>query len=171
MRESIGSISLLNYILFFIFLIFAFLMGTFSYYKAYRVNNAIVASIEKFEGFNQYSYDEITEKLDTLAYERVNFNCPETKEANNGTIGSLMDGSTFFTYSGSGMKDTLSLSTNGYCVYMYDNDVAASGGVKPTTDQYDTYEVVTVITFKFPVIQSLLKLRVSSRTGRIFYFN
>ena len=27
------------------------------------------------------------------------------------------------------------------------------------TEQYDVYEVVTVITFKFPVVQDLLKLR------------
>lgn len=167
MRESIGSISLLNYILFFIFLIFAFLMGTFSYYKAYKVNNAIVASIEKFEGFNQYSYDEITEKLDTLAYERVKFNCPETKEANNGVTGTLMD-SSFNPHAGTGNIDTDSLGTHGYCIYRYDKDIAASSS---DTDQYDTYEVVTIITFKFPVIQSLLKLRVSSRTGRIYFFH
>ncbi len=166
MRESIGSISLLNYILFFIFLIFAFLMGTFSYYKAYRVNNAIVASIEKFEGFNQYSFDEITEKLDTLAYERVNFNCVGTKESNSGVTGQLMN-SSFSTTSSD--TDSETLGTNGYCVYIYDNDVTSieEGG----NNQYDTYEVVTVVTFKFPVIQSLLKLKVSSRTGRIYYFH
>lgn len=166
MRESIGSISLLNYILFFIFLIFAFLMGTFSYYKAYRVNNAVVASIEKFEGFNKYSYDEITEKLDTLAYERVNFDCPETKEANSGVVGMLMD-SSFITYSGTGTRNNESIGTNGYCIYRYDNDTTDGAA----SNQYDTYEVMTVITFKFPVIQSLLKLRVSSRTGRIYYFH
>ncbi len=156
MRESIGSVSLLNYILFFIFLIFAFLMGTFSYYKAYKVNNAIVASIEKFEGFNKYSYDEITEKLDNLAYERVGFEFSPTKKTKNGFEGNLM-----LTPEGSGG------STEGYCIYRYENDVVKR---TVTTDQYDTYEVVTVITFKFPVIQGLLKLKVSSRTGRIYYF-
>ena len=53
MRESIGTVSLLNFIIFFIFLVFAFLMGTFSYYKAYRVNNSIVAAIEKY-GWDKY---------------------------------------------------------------------------------------------------------------------
>ena len=31
-------------------------------------------------------------------------------------------------------------------------------------------EVTTVITFQFPVIQDLIKLRVSSKTGRIYNF-
>lgn len=169
MRESIGTVSLLNYILFFIFLIFAFLMGTFSYYKAYKVNNAIVASIEKFEGFNQYSYNEISEKLEALAYERVNFNCPVTKESNSGTQGNLMSksGTSFDALTGSGMKDSEAIGTEGYCIYLYDNDVIELG---TSTDHYDTYEVVTIIKFKFPIFDGILKLRVSSRTGRIYLF-
>ena len=55
MRESIGTISLLNFIIFFVLLVFAFLIGTFSYYKAYKVNNYIVSAIEKYEGVNKYS--------------------------------------------------------------------------------------------------------------------
>lgn len=61
MRESIGTVSLLNFVIFYILLVFAFLAGTLSYYKAYRINNAIVTSIEKYEGFNQLSYDEINQ--------------------------------------------------------------------------------------------------------------
>ena len=59
MRESIGTVTLLNFVIVFIFVVFAFLMGTFSYYKAYKVNNYMVAAIEKYEGFNELSHAEI----------------------------------------------------------------------------------------------------------------
>lgn len=154
MRESIGTVSLLNFIIFFIFLVFAFLAGTFSYYKAYRVNNAMVAAIEKYEGFNELSYNEINQKLSNLGYERVDFKCPASK----GT-GKLIS------------KASVEVSNDekgytGYCIYRYAKDDAT----KSDTDQYDSYEVTTVITFQFPVIQDLLKLRVSARTRRIYNF-
>lgn len=136
MRESIGTVSLLNFIIFFILLVFAFLMGTFSYYKAYRVNNAIVSAIEKFEGYNDYSKEEIEIKLNNLGYERTNFNCG---------------------------NDNIS-EAEGYCVYYNNNDY------EKETDQYYSYRVTTIIKFQFPVIQNLLRLRVSSRTTRLYNF-
>lgn len=154
MRESIGTVSLLNFIIFFIFIVFAFLAATFSYYKAYRVNNAMVAAIEKYEGFNQLSYDEINQKLSNLGYERVNFKCPSTKGE-----GKLVNIS-------SEPVDNDAKGYTGYCIYRYAKDDA----IESDTDQYDSYEVTTIITFQFPVIQDLLKLRVSARTRRIYNF-
>ncbi len=149
MRESIGTVSLLNFIIFFILLVFAFLMGTFSYYKAYRVNNSIVSAIEKYEGFNQYSEKEIDEKLNSFGYNRVNFKCG----SKSGAV--LLE-----------HNETSTKEHSGYCVYAYNNDTKEPS----STDIYDTYEVTTVITFQFPVIQDLIKLRVSSKTGRIYNF-
>ena len=140
MRESIGTVSLLNFIIFFILLVFAFLMGTFSYYKAYRVNNAIVSSIEKFEGYNELSVDEIEEKLSTLGYERTEFRCRDK----NGY--------------------ELIAQPQGYCIYEsvrdYDKD----------TDVYTSYQVTTVIKFQFPIVQNLLRLRVDAKTNRLYDF-
>lgn len=155
MRESIGTVSLLNFIIFFIFLVFAFLAGTFSYYKAYRVNNAIVAAIEKYEGFNEYAYNEMEQKLTNLGYQRVDFNCPEKKGANLISLSNQ-----------EGPVKSKDKNYTGYCIYRYSGDSAE----KADTDYYDSYEVTTVITFQFPVIQDILKLRVSSRTRRIYNF-
>ena len=57
MRQSIGTTFMLNFIILFIFLVFAFLAGTLSYYKAYRINNSIVHEIERFEGYNTYEIE------------------------------------------------------------------------------------------------------------------
>lgn len=156
MRESIGTVSLLNFIIFFIFLVFAFLMGTFSYYKAYRVNNSIVSSIEKYEGFNALSQEEINQKLTGLGYQEVSFKCPATHGE-----GKLMDING--NYSG---VTSSNRGYEGYCIYVYNKDTKE----QKDTDVYDSYEVVTIITFQFPVIQDLLKLRVSARTGLIYNF-
>lgn len=170
MRESIGTVSLLNFIIFFILLVFAFLAGTLSYYKAYRVNNAIVSAIEKYEGFNKMSYEEIEERLASLGYERIEFTCPKTVTHDGATANLIAinnhDGSIYT------VSDPTTIDY-GYCIYFYKNDTVLkdSSGNKATTDRYDSYEVLTFISYKFPVIQSLLKLRVSSRTARIFYFD
>ena len=167
MRESIGTVSLLNFVIFYILLVFAFLAGTLSYYKAYRVNNAIVTSIEKYEGFNTLSYDEINQKLASFTYERVPFDCPS--EVNSGSkTGYLVD----YTSQGKKVKPSTDYNKRGYCVYRYANDTSykAKGSGAASSDWYDTYEVMTVVTFRFPVAQDLLKLRVFSRTSRLYQF-
>ena len=165
MRESIGTISLLNFVIFFIFLVFAFLVGTFSYYKAYKVNNYILSAIEKYEGFNSYSIKEIDDRLNSLSYQRVSFSCPQTRGKD--AKGKLMN--TNGNYSGDGTGNTVNSGNrgySGYCIYVYNND----SKIDKPTDVYDTYEVMTVITFQFPIVQDLLKLRVTSRSGLIYNF-
>ena len=68
MREGIGSVFLYNIIIVFILVIFAFIGGTVSYYKAFKVNTLIVHSIERYEGFNTLSKNEINTNLLTIGY-------------------------------------------------------------------------------------------------------
>ncbi len=166
MRQSIGTTFMLNFIILFIFLVFAFLAGTLSYYKAYRVNNAIVHAIERYEGYNSYSIAEIEDRLAGLAYETsIDGYCPsEWKTAemyvndynNPGYLTTLDDG-----------RGRL-----GYCIYVYeeDNNFAAYGGGLETTDTYYTYGVLTYLQFQFPGLQYLLKIPIFSRTNRMYYY-
>jgi len=83
MREGIGSIFLYNLITIFIILIFAFLAGTLTYYKAFKVNNIIVNAIEKYEGYNKLSNEEINKHLNTIGYNKnSNVNCPKKGNKN-----------------------------------------------------------------------------------------
>ena len=56
MRTPIAYTFIFNLMIIFILIVFAFMAGTMSYYKAFKVNNRIVHSIEKFEGFNENWY-------------------------------------------------------------------------------------------------------------------
>ena len=173
MRQSIGTVTLLNFIIVFIFIIFAFLMGTFSYYKAYKVNNYMLAAIEKYEGFNELSFEEIENKLASLGYEELPIKCAKKSKAKAGTKkGDAVQG-ILVDYKGDRDKNVSDPSYQGYCVYMYKNDGIYQNVKKngpATTDRYDTYEVVTYLSFNMPVLNSFLHMTVSSKTGRIFYF-
>lgn len=168
MRESIGTSFMLNFIILFIFLVFAFLAGTLSYYKAYRINNYLVNAIEKYEGYNDYSREEIAVGMKSLGYSiAVKTDCPPDREithisyesgqvSNYRTTGELVN------------EDELA----GYCIYLYMNDNAAlsKGGGLATTDTYYTYGILTYMQLRFPVVESVLKIPIFSRTNRMYYF-
>ena len=152
MRESIGTSFLLNFIVVFIVFIMMFLSATLSYYKAYRINNYILHSIEKFEGYNNYSKAEIKTKLKNIGYDASNINCPKTRfEANNNIQGSLVNSS----------KD-------GYCIYLYwdENPKSKHDG----KNVYYSYGVVTYLKLEIPIISRLIKLPVYSKTYNMYHF-
>lgn len=68
MKQGMGFSVTINIMAVFIVVTFAFLVASLNYYKAYRVNNAISDSIEKYEGLNDLAKDEITRKLTSLGY-------------------------------------------------------------------------------------------------------
>lgn len=157
MRESIGTTFVLNFIVIFIVFVFAFLAATLSYYKAYRVNNAMMHAIEKFEGYNDYSRKEIHDKLKTFGYKSDNITCPTTRfvEGNSDVRGTLMN-----------------KSSDGYCIYLYYNENAATSanGDKATTDVYYSYGVASYLRIEIPVIGRLIRMPVFSKTYNIYHF-
>ena len=97
MKGSVGSAFLYNLIAIFILVVFAFIGGTLSYYKAYKVNTLIMSAIEKYEGYNSLSIREIDNMLKTIGYNvPKNTTCPK--------------------------RDGISASVhnNGYCIYKFD---------------------------------------------------
>lgn len=168
MRQSIGTTFMLNFIILFIFLVFAFLAGTLSYYKAYRINNSIVHEIERFEGYNDYSIEEINIKLKNLAYETdITDYCPDEWKTADSRYMSKYNKPGYLT------TNTEGNGTNGYCIYEYHEDnnfENKTGGGIETTDNYYTYGVLTYLQFQFPGLQYLLKIPVFSRTNRMYYY-
>lgn len=75
MKQGVGFSVTINIIAIFIVVTFAFLVATLNYYKAYKVNNAISNSIEKYEGYNDLAKTEINEKLTSLGYVNGSIKC------------------------------------------------------------------------------------------------
>ncbi len=84
MKQGIGFSVTINIIAIFIVVTFAFLVASLNYYKAYRVNNVIADSIEKYEGYNQYSKEEIVIKLTSLGYVNGSVKCSYGNENDTG---------------------------------------------------------------------------------------
>lgn len=95
MKQGISYTVTINIMVVFIVVTFAFLVFTLNYYKAYKVNNAISDSIEKYEGYNELAKTEINNKLTSLGYVRDNDKCPNSPN---------------------GYGPNLS-NVNGYCIY------------------------------------------------------
>ncbi len=145
MRQAIGSTVLYNIMIVFIVITFGFLAATLSYMKSFKLNGKIANSLERFEGYNQLSANEIETSLSNLGY-RIskvgNLDCPDRKH--NGK-----------TYS-----PILEFGTNyKYCVYEY-----------PKANGYFTYGIMTYIYMDIPIVGGTFNLPVYSETERIFEF-
>ncbi len=141
MSGPIGHTFLYNLIIIFIVIVFAFLSGTLSYYKAFKVNNRIVHALEKYEGYNELSKSEIDVVLGNLGYSLENANCSHE-------------------YKNMYLIDSLGENYK-YCVYIDD--------LNPQKGSYYTYGVLTYMNLNLPII-NVIDIPVFSRTNRLYKF-
>ena len=71
MREGIGSVFLYNMIILFIIIVFGLLSATISYYKAFKVNERLLFMIDKFEGYNNLSVEEMHDFLKLILFSTI----------------------------------------------------------------------------------------------------
>lgn len=144
MHGPLGHTFIYNLIIIFIVIVFGFLAGTMSYYKAFKVNNRIVASIEKFEGYNSESQKEISRSLGTLGYSIDKLSCKET-------------------YKGMSLVGTSADSSNPYryCIYIDKQN--------PKKGDYYTYGVLTYMNIDLPFVNRI-NIPIFTKTNRIYKF-
>lgn len=146
MRQGIGSTFLYNIIIVFIVITFGFLTATLSYMKAFKVNNAVASSLERFEGYNRLSADEITKSLSTLGYRIDNTGttkCPTKRK------------------SGKSYSPITALSgQHRYCIYEY-----------PKENGYFNYGIITYLYIDIPILGGTFKAAIYSETDRIYEFS
>ena len=144
MKEATGGTFLIYWISIFLIITFAFLTATLSYMKAYKLNSRIVNAIEKFEGYNHLSNNEIDSKLSLWAYRKESnpfADCPTVRGKNP-----INDASLNQSYA--------------YCVYEF-----------KLNDHYYNYGVRTYIFIELPIVHRILKVPVYSETERIYLFD
>lgn len=160
MREGIGSVFLYNIIILFVIIVFGILSATISYYKAFKVNERILYSIDKFEGYNQLSRDEINEYLESIGYTTSNSNQREcAQERDQGRL--IRDSNPHYLY----------------CVYYYEDDRSTTDNErnKVTSDNrqqpiYYNYSVTSYIYVDLPIVGQF-KLPVYTKGERIYNFS
>ena len=150
MKESIGSTFLYNIIFIFIIIVFGLLSATISYYKGFKVNTRILASINKYSGYNDSASKEIENHLSTIGY---------TINSNNEQCG--VDNS-------KGVLQTNLSSKYLYCVYLKDPDVAKRD-TSEMKNKYYSYGVKSYIYVDLPIVGKF-KVPVYSKGERIYRF-
>ena len=152
MSESIGHTYIYNIIIIFVLIVFAFLMGTLSYYKAYKVNNVIVSSIEKYEGYNVLSKQEIERSLGTLGYSTDKINCKDE-------------------YKGMSLVSIVDQTNFRYCIYI-DRTIENNGGIVsggPQGKELYKYGVLTYMNLDLPLVDRI-NIPVFTRTNYIYKY-
>lgn len=160
MKESISYTFLLNIVIVFIFISFAIIMGVFSYYKAFRANTIIVNAIEKYEGYNCASKEEINEKLSGIGY-----NVPFTPKCKSDEKNCVVDEQNKYKI----VPYNLDGPTDGE----YVNDITGSIFVDEDRDnqtRYYKYAVTTYMYIDLPVVNQLIRLSFVSKTNTMYEF-
>ncbi len=156
MRESIGSVFLYNIIILFVIIVFGLLSATVSYYKAFKVNERLLYSLDKFEGYNQFSREEMETFLSSIGYTYNpdgQTDCPEEKD------GGILVRS----------KDAKYL----YCVYYFSDDRGSNEKDRLNGDEepiYYNYALTSYIYVNLPIVGEF-KLPVYTKGERIYNFS
>ena len=147
MKESIGLTVTINVVIIFIVVAFVFVVGIYSYAKAFKASSLIIKSLEKYEGYNNLSYDQINKDLYTLGYIQGNSSkCSETKNASIGE-------GTLVTFDNQEKFQ--------YCIYLFDND---------GDEKHYSYGVVSYLTLDFYMFNIKAKFPIYGKTTRIYRF-
>lgn len=162
MRESIGSVFLYNIIIIFVIIVFGILSATISYYKAFKVNERLLYSLDKFEGYNSLSEEEMEDYLKSIGYTyNPNGQSECASEKNGGTLIKA--------------KNTNYL----YCVYYFEDDTNKADDyleIKKTLKNgdeqplYYNYAITSYIYVDLPIAGSF-KLPVYTKGERIYNFS
>lgn len=180
MKEGISYSFLLNIVILFIFVCFTVVMGVMSYYRAYKAGAIIVESIEKYEGYNCLSKQEISQKLGSITY-----NVPFNVSCNSKVSGSCEVGDGYVVVvndldfnvsvnssdldSGKAYGEVMNSS---YSCGIHSNlsrDNLKDVKVCSTNKHYQ-YTIYTYMYFDLPVINSIIKIPFISKSKVLYEF-
>ncbi|MEG2321921.1 MAG: hypothetical protein RSB71_00315 [Bacilli bacterium] len=75
MKEAIGTSYVFNFVIIFVGVMIALLIGSIAYTKGFKIRNRIINIIEKHEGYDNNTEDEIKEDLRTIGYQNTTKKC------------------------------------------------------------------------------------------------
>ena len=149
MKEGVGEAFTIQIIIIFIVISFAFIIGAINYYKAFKVNSAILLIVDKYEGYNDKSIKEIESTLNTMGYTKKSVECPAS---NKGAVNQKAENSPY-----------------AYCIYYYSDDTANNDKNSKGESLYYNYSVVSYISLDLPIIGNI-NIPVHTKGERIYRF-
>jgi hypothetical protein len=186
MRESISYSFLLNIVIVFITICAAIIMGTLSYYKAYKANKIISESIEKYEGYNCISAEEIGRKLNTIGYNTpFEVKCSEsdrncmTDEQNKYKIYSYnldegLESTDHIVYTEKYNKINndigVGYSNPEYQKYTYMNSSVRCSASKCRTNKNYQYGIYTYMYVELPILSDIIRIPLFTKTSIMYEF-
>ena len=138
MKEAIGNSYLIMIAMIFLFIIMGLLVSALSFSKAFKAKNKIINVIEKYNGYNSESQEEVETDLFKMGY----------KTGKTGRTCETIDNMTI-------VHDTVAGSYD-YCVYE----------VKTSRGYY--YHVVTFTHFDIPILNDYVVFNVKGDSRTIY---
>ena len=116
----------------------------------HKVNNIVTNSIEKYEGYNSLSDNEINRNLESVGYNATNVSCKNSvKDAHDS------DGMCYLAEKVGGKKEY----PKGACIYYCEKN-----------GEYYYYKIRTYMPINIPIINDILPLFVYSSTNEMYNF-
>lgn len=146
MKEAIANAGVFNLVIIFVVILLAFFIGSLSYSKAFKVKNKIIDEIEKDQGYDAVTQENIETWLSDIGY-RVkddSWDCPVTETGSGGVTAKNVSDSNKYQY----------------CVYEFDTCSLNTDNAK--CGKY--YRVISYMYFDVPIISQLLKIPVYGET-------
>lgn len=143
MREAVGNVFIVNFIITFVGIFIFFFAGSTAYTKAFKVKNKIINIIEEYETYNNSDVKaKINDYLSEAGYRVItSYTCP------------MRDGSK--VVNGANGNSNV-INDYQYCIYEFtDND---------SENDYKYYGVQTYMYFDFPIIGKTIAIPVYGET-------
>ncbi len=144
MKEAIGGSWITMIVITFIVLFASFMSLSINWSKTYKVKDEIILAIERNNGVNDTSLDEISKYMADLGYRSIGSGCPHNY------VG--------FTYDG-----RKTYSNPSYCLKA--NMVGATATGHKSFTAY--YSIIVFFRLDIPIIRSIVKLDLEANTGVI----
>ena len=169
MKESIGYTVTLNIIIVFITIVVAFLCAALIYFKSNKVSNIITTAIEKYEGYNTSTINEIKKNLSSIGYgsKSIESDCLKKNPIYDGIAKTTVCYLLPHNY-------TNAQGQLGYCVYACYEEDAWKNNQKVEgyyNGDYYFYKVRTNMMVNIPIINDFVNVPIYSNTNRLYNFS
>lgn len=153
MREAIGATWIMGIVLVFIVMFSGYLAFSVNYAKAFKVKDGIVDRIEKHNGFNQETVDDIADFMSGISYNSRGKCSREVNEHDP-----LLVGVTRNVPEEGGLDELYN-----YCI----RKVSANNPSGQLTAAY--YKVVVFFSLSLPILDQISNFSVTGETTNLYY--